>query len=301
MLIFMYIKARITLDRFHIFCHALPYLIFILMIFTLNHFLGVGGSGHLELLSQISLKSIVRNGIYYVFIFGEFFTLPSVLSSLGIDFKYSFLLPNLGFIFVALAFPLILRGVKICFIKERLQTIFIMLFVLGSVALLILWPALQGIRFVFCIIPFMIYFGIVGFVECARFKKLAKVLFIAVMSLFVIKDSYAIYANIQNDFRHKAIDAYSTNAKAVYEFIRQNLPSDSKITFFKPRVLYLNTNRLSFYPLNGADFIKGDFVLEYLPIKDENPLPQNLQNKARLIKIYENSEFILYKMPTFSS
>lgn len=301
MLIFAYLKARIKLDRFRIFCHALPYLIFILVIFTLNCVLGVGGSGHLELLSQISLKSIVRNGIYYVFIFGEFFTLPSVLSSLGIDFKYSFLLPNLGFIFVALAFPLILRGVRICFIKEPLQTIFIMLFVLGSVAMLVLWPALQGIRFVFCIIPFMIYFGIVGFVACARFKTTAKVLFIAVMSLFIIKDSYAIYVNIQNDFRHKAIDAYSTNAKAVYEFIRQNLPSDSKIAFFKPRVLCLNTNRLSFYPLKDEDFLKGDFVLEYLPIKDENPLPQNPQNKARLIKIYENSEFILYKMPTFSS
>lgn len=119
------------------------------------------------------------------------------------------------------------------------------------------------------------------------------------MLFFITKDCVYVYLNATNQYR--GLNAYSDSAKDIYGFIQQNLPQDSKIAFFKPRVLYLNTNRLSFYPLKDEDFLKCNFVLEYLPIKDENTMPQNPQNREFLEKIYENSEFILYKMPTFSS
>lgn len=295
LLVFVRFKHKITFRRFYIVYFALPYIMFIIIAFTVDNIFGRGGSGHLELLSQISLKSIVRNCIYYTFIFGEFFALPT----LKFDFKYSLLLPNLGFILFALSIPLIWQGIKSCFHTAKMQTIFIVLFMLGNMTLLILWPGLQGIRFVFCVIPFIVLFGIVGFTKTLKYQKIIKITFITIMLFFITKDCVYVYLNATNQYR--GLNAYSDSAKDIYGFIQQNLPQDSKIAFFKPRVLYLNTNRLSFYPLKDEDFLKCNFVLEYLPIKDENTMPQNPQNREFLEKIYENSEFILYKMPTFSS
>lgn len=263
-----------TFNKFHIFCHALPYIIFIITNLTINSILGVGGSGHLELLSQFTIKTIIRNFFYYVWIFGDFFALNYI-----------------GFAIFLLSIPLIFNGIKLCFHKAKIQTIFIALFILGNMALLVLWVGLQGIRFVFCVIPFIMLFGIIGFVNTTRFKNAIKICFLAIILLFIAKDFYHISLNIKNHFNYKEYDAYSDDAKDIYAFIKAQIPQDSKLAFFKPRVLYLNTNRLSFYPLNDEDFSKSDFILEYLPLEYARLLPKD---KTKITKIYENSEFILY-------
>ncbi|MGX2981968.1 hypothetical protein [Helicobacter sp. 23-1045] len=262
-------------NLFYVFPHILPYIIFVLIVWMTNAMLGVGGSGHIEILSQISVKSIVRNFIYYIFIFGDFFALPKF------DFKYNYLVPQMGFIFVIFGIPLFLRGIKLQFEKATMQTIFIALFMLGSIGMLILWPPLQGIRFVFCVLPFMVFFSAMGYENIPKYKML----FCAALAWFALKDCVYITQNINNNFAYKKYDAFSKNAKGAYDFIKQRTPKDAVIAFFKPRVLYLNTNRISVY--RSDDFSGCDFALAY---------NGDFSKQENFVEIYKNDEFILYKI-----
>lgn len=284
----------------YIVAHIVPYVIFIIGVFCANYALGSGGSGHIAILSQISPKSIAINLAFYSYVLSDFFALPNPFYALYSDFRYAYILPNpLNFALFILSVPLIWRGFKICLTKKPESTAFIALFMIGFMALLILWPARQGIRYAFGVIPFLVFFGAVGLAKCGNLARFAT---IALLICFGIKDISIIAKNITNDFSpaNIAAEAYSDEAKDMYEFIKAHTPKEAKIIFFKPRVLYLNANRLGFHATKLEDFKKADFALElrweWLETEMIQGFIDELKTQNALQKVYENKHFTLYKI-----
>lgn len=280
-----------------------PYIIFICGVITVNYALGAGGSGHLSVLSQISLKNIVINVGYYICALSDFFAMPNPFFTLYSDFAYAYAIPNpLNFALFILSMPLIWRGLRIAFAKNPIATSFLALFMLGFMALLILWPPRQGIRFTFAIIPFLVFFGVLGL---SKAKNLTRFVAIALIVAFVIKDIAIISDNIANNFKspNTAGEAYSNEANDIYHFIANHTPKDAKIIFFKPRVLYLNTNRLAFHATTLEHFKKADFALdvrwEWIETQMIHNLIVKLKAQGALKVVYENKYFSLYKIIDF--
>lgn len=280
--------------------YILPYIIFVSGVFVVNYALGSGGSGHIAILSQISPKTIAINLAFYSYVLSDFFALPNPFYALYSDFRYAYVLPNpLNFMLFILSIPLMWRGFKICLAKKPESTAFIALFIIGFIALLILWPARQGIRYAFGVVPFLVFFGAVGLAKSGNFARFAT---IALLICFGIKDISLIVKNISNDFSPANIagEAYSDEAKDMYDFIKSHTPKDAKIIFFKPRVLYLNANRLGFHATKLEDFKKADFALElrwnWLETEMIQGFIDELKMQNALAKVYENKHFTLYKI-----
>lgn len=269
-----------------------------------NLTLGLGNGGHWGVLSQISIKSIAINVGYYFCVFSDFFALPNPFFTLYSDLRYAYAIPNpLNFALFVLSIPLIYRGVRIAFGKNPIATAFIALFMLGFMALLILFPARQGIRYAFGVIPFLVFFGILGLsFGLSKAKNITRFATIALIIFFGIKDISLITKNIANDFKAPNIagEAFSDEARDIYKFIANHTPKDAKIIFFKPRVLYLNANRLSFHATKLGDFKKADFVLglrwDWIEVARIQGFIDELKAQGALNAVYENKYFVLYKI-----
>ncbi len=191
------------------------------------------------------------------------------------------------------------RGFKVCLERKPETIAFIALFIIGFIVLLILWPARQGIRYAFGVIPFLVFFGAVGLAKCGNVARFATV---ALLICFGIKDISLIAKNISNNFSPANIagEAYSDEAKDMYGFIASHTPKDAKIIFFKPRVLYLNANRLGFHATQLEDFKKADFALElrwkWLETEMIQGFIDELKTQNALQKVYGNTHFTLYKI-----
>lgn len=304
-----------------VFSHIVPYIVFCIGVVLTTIFFSTGGEGHGAVLIQnISLKSIIRNTLYYCTIFGDFFAIPNLmpesLKSFGV-----FLVNILGFgLFVCFLYPII-YGIRTFW--RQSSAIFLYIFIIGSLCLLILWPALQGIRFVFGILPLIVFFGALGLENLSLHKKsfIAKalqILSIIILVFFVFKSTFYITRTFSN---HHGADsrnweAYSSDAHAVYEYIKTHTDPNEIVVFFKPRVLYLNTNRLSINirepwalqdRLQKGEFIVNDrsytiaYILHYTnEYILEHGLPrQFLDSKlasGELSIVYENPQFVLYKI-----
>ena len=304
----LYYIARIhTIPRIHILpirlvaLNALPYVVFVLGILLVRYTLdSSGGEGHIAvLLESISLKTIVRNALYYAGIFCDFFALPNPLALLApslLESKYAFLLPNpLGLLVWAICVYFLVLGLKACYKRD----IFAALFVGISLGILILWPPLQGIRFVFCVLPFMAIWIACGMRKVYDRRPRLIAIFIAlVLGYFVLKDSYHLLARYNAlpkpilDLRSKpAPQAFDLESKRVYAFIATHTSPDDTIVFFKPRVLYLATNRLSYGTRVLERLDKAQYLLEssFAPLFDEKEL-------AHFPIVYASEHFTLYDL-----
>ncbi|MDD7346757.1 hypothetical protein [Helicobacter sp.] len=304
-----------------VFSHIIPYVIFCIGVVLATMFLSIGGEGHgAVLLHNISLKSIIQNTLYYCTIFGDFFAIPNLMPESLKSFG-AFLANMLRFgLFLCFLYPII-HGVRIFW--RQSSAIFLCIFIIGSLCLLILWPALQGLRFVFGILPLIVFFGALGLENLSLYKKsfitkALQILSIVILGFFAFKSTFYIARTFLNHHSadSKNWEAYSSDARALYEYIKTHTNPNEIIVFFKPRMLYLNTNRLSVTirepqtlqdRLQKGEFIVNDrsytiaYILHYTnEYILEHGLPrQFLDSKlasGELSIVYENPQFVLYKI-----
>lgn len=305
----LYYIARIrTTPRIHflpirlVALNALPYVIFVLGALLVRYALdSAGGEGHIALLLEsISLKTIVRNIIYYAGIWGDFFALPNPLEFVApslLESKYAFLLPNpLGLLAWGVCVYFLVLGFRACYKRDK----FVALFVGISLGVLIIWPALQGIRFVFSVLPFFaIWIASGGLRVYAKHPKLIAAFIALILGYFVLKDSYHLLARYNT--LPKIIlaikppnpypQAFDLESKQVYAFITTHTSPSDTIVFFKPRVLYLATSRLSYSTSKLERLDKAQYLLEssFAPLFDEKQL-------AHLPIVYASKHFTLYSL-----
>lgn len=272
-------------DKTMILAHFVPFFISIFGVFLANHFLGSGGGSHLAEIAKISASSLKNNALYYLQIFGEFFPFSR----------------ELGYAFFILSLPLMCIGVAKMWRQNTIAALFAVLFVLGSLALYVLWPGLQGLRFVFSLLPFFVLFAILGLSQSAKFTRIfAQILLLIFVAYFVLMDFRNISHNFNAKFSAKSDkfgNAFSQEAMQSYEFIKTNTPQNAVVAFFKPRVLYLNTHRLSFATNVAADILeKAHFVLERKSETSIKGATNELKAQNKLRQIFENEVFVLYEI-----
>jgi len=119
-----------------------------------------------------------------------------------------------------------------------------------TIGLYLLWPAEQGLRFIFPIIPLFVYFSFqgmkTGFSSLdGNYQKagmaISYLFWIVVLIVFVANSGKLIQANLETNRQESGpFDTYSAD---MFKFIRTDTPSSSVIIFFKPRVMHLLTDR----------------------------------------------------------
>lgn len=301
--IHLYYLTRIQKQKLrYLALSAVPYVVFALGVVLVRYALdSAGGEGHIAVLVEsISLKTIVRNTLYYAGIFSDFFALPNPLALLApslLESKYAFLLPNpLGLLVWAVCLYFLFLGFRACYKRDM----FVALFVGASLAILILWPPLQGIRFVFSVLPFLAIWIAYGMQRTySKHPKLIIVMCALLLGYFVLKDSYHL-ASKHNTLPRAILaikppnpypQAFELESKQVYAFITTHTSPSDIVVFFKPRVLYLATNRLSYATSKLERLDKAQYLLEssFAPLFDKEQL-------ARFSIVYASEHFTLYNL-----
>ena len=269
------------------FLAFLPYAIFLSSTALWSAVFPEGGSSHMNDLRQISVHSIVKNLRYYIILPADFFD--------GAPFCH---------LLYAASVPCVIVGV----IRRYRSDYHIITYLILTFLLLILWPSIQGLRFLFPALPFYMSFMMTG-VEAFQtgttaagisWRRVASVLTVfLVLSFFGIRSIGNAYSNITHH-RETSCGPFIATSKSMFSFIRQDTEPGSTVVFFKPRVMRMMTGRTSFMTTKTADLSSVDYLCLYLGQDAYNQVSPDAisdysrQGSAQLI--FENIHFRVYRL-----
>ncbi len=246
------------------------------------------GRSDLGFFDSFSLTGLACNAVAYPFFFSEFFACHD-------------LIPKAIRIAVYLAaLPLIVLGIIRTSKKEAVCVIYS----LGLLAVYVIWPGPRDFRFLFPILPFMLLFAVYGYEALADtgLRRCYKVFFLLTACIFFCVMLCLGAGNLRRG-RSGNYQAFSEEATAAYSYIRENTGKDEGIIFFKPRVLYLATGRVSAEAEEKEDdFIlqleKYDYILEFSGQPHGFPLPlkEGLPQGISLEEAFSNASFTLCRI-----
>lgn len=275
-------SAFFRLSYWHILS-LIPYILFILLKLCTVYILPNGSSSHLDLLSMVSVSSILDNIYYYLKLPQHFYFL------------------NILKIFYYITVPFVIYGVYKNFKRDYLYLIYVSF----SLIILIIWPFQEGIRFVFPFLPFYFYFTFLGFEQFQQdflnSYTTSKIKLIPGFAFVVI----AIFVTLQTKKlieREKIFlnGPYTVDSQDMFQFINNNLQGEDTIVFRKPRTMMLFTKQLSFREerleklknLNNHYFVYDDLEKENEVDMDKISSEQAIYFKL----IYTNNRFAIYKI-----
>ncbi len=190
------------------------------------------------------------------------------------------------------------------FLKFEENLLFLLYF-FSTLLAYISWTHLQGIRFLFPILPIFIYVAAQGFREIiprlsGKAFKLSEIVYRSVLvyvvvAVFVVSGQYALKNLAADRFIHGPFDEVSIE---LFEFIKKTLPEDSRIIFFKPRVMRLMTGHDSILVLECENIPNGDYVVVNKKWEDMGQIPREeiTACPVPLTELYKNRRFILYQI-----
>ncbi len=249
----------------NVWYYLLPYLVFAIL-YTLNTCLfPKGNANHYSLLWQgISGELLLTNSMYYTSLLSSYFL---------IEQQYLLLL---------LLVPLLI-GV---FFSWK-QDLHYLIFTLLTFLIYIVWPFQQGFRFIFPVMPLLLYFLVKGLQKLTALLKLRQ-RFLA--CLLIVCLSYLGYESIVRIVSFSKTNtnlAYNADTKDMYKYISENINKNELIGFAKPRVLRLFTGHNSI--LSDLDHFQNSGV-SYLLIRTEDiPVGTTVPYKT----VYETKKLIL--------
>lgn len=270
---------------------CLPYVVFFIARW-LAECTFMPATSNLSDVGSVTVGKVFENIGYYIGVTAQYLYRLSMPVSLV-------LLPLL---FVLLAMGIYVKGFR----WENLHLTF---FVLATYFVLVILPYVQGIRYLFNILPFLMMYmayGGIHLYQWAQKKKPAwqwkRILAVLAAVVLVCTFGAALYQGITNQVQGgqpEKEDVYSKEAVDMYRYIQAQTPKDAVIAFIKPRALHLNTERISFRPgVNGRVLTEADYYLQCTyPIQDEAETHEQLrQNFSILEPVYENPSFVLYRV-----
>jgi hypothetical protein len=175
-----------------------------------------------------------------------------------------------------------------------------------TLGLYFLWPYFQGLRFIFPVLPFYIYFGFIGWEWLGSFvpRRFSPVyqtighshLLFVVMIVFVSSLSLALQNLRSNREIEGPFDPLSTE---MFQFVSNNTEDGSTIVFFKPRVLKFMTERNSYTTDNCANLLMGHYLVVHKEYdKNWNPFEELVKCSPMTTfqHIFNNQKFIIYNI-----
>jgi hypothetical protein len=266
--------------------YFIPYFVFACLWIVFALILPRGESSYFLSFSSPSyafLPSLKYNLQYYYHLMEEFLvSLPSI------KILYGFLL----------AFLLI--GI----ISGSEEEYAILLYSSLMVGYLLVWPVPQGLRFIFPIIPFFVYFSFQGMktgFSCINknYRKVGSaityVFWIAMLIMFVIYSINLAKSNL--DSNRQQSGPFVPSSIEMFKYIQTNTPSNSIIVFFKPRAMHLMTDRNAIMIKTCGELNHENYIV--LIKEDEwNQIPIDRIGSCDLItdQIFTNENFVIYRL-----
>ena len=266
--------------------HVIPYVLFIVGKFVIEAVLPSAGNDYLAFIEGMPVTYPLSNMLFYLQVLRDFFDVGNYLA----------------IICGVLLLILIIIGMIVKFHEEIISVIF----VLGTMVMLYIFPYVSGIRYIFGLYPFFLmfaYYGakwIFGKIQERWQKVSAEVLMNVLrygvlcvcgfMLVFSLRMIYKIHTQPHID------SAYTEEAMEAYDFIKENTEEDAVVMFFKPRVLWLNAQRYSYNTYDDVnDLEKSDYVFFF--IKDNFTQLRTYVNEhpKEYELLFDNVNFQIYK------
>lgn len=178
-------------------------------------------------------------------------------------------------------------------------------------AALLTLPYVQGLRYMFVILPLMVLFAAYGAAAAARLagrvlrgkRSRRAALCIAwgavlAVSLLRVGDlAQWRIDDLKHGGREQLYDAYHPASKDIYAYIDGHVEEDAVIAYMKPRLLYLNTGRMSMAAgVNGHHFYDADYLLTLRNFEDDVGSIVWPELREELTLVYENPVYELYRI-----
>jgi hypothetical protein len=262
-----------------------PYAGFFAAAVLMEMVLPAGGATHIKYLARITPELIRENTSYYLKVPARFFV--------GV--------PQFA-LFFGMTLPFVIAGVVRRFRSDAHVLVYFAL----TMALYIVWPEPQGLRFLFPLMPFYISFMVTGLEivdegavkgERAWRKMLCRASMLLVLAFFGIRSTTNAWGNLASH-RETTLGPYVASAQEMFTFIRSRTEPESRIVFFKPRAMRMLTDRKSLALTDGAALAAGDYVCLYLTGSDGDQVSYDVierlvdRDAARLV--FANSDFKVY-------
>ena len=281
-------RPRLSLDPKRILSNGLiPYFVFGLLTLANLILFPAGEASHLEHLSVLSLASLADN-------LSAYFAMPAYFFS---D------LPHADIIY-GLLLPFILGGLVLNYKRDIHLVVYLFL----SYALFIVWPDQQGIRFLFPLLPLLVYFAYRG-MEAASFALterhprlglwFTRVFWLVIAAAFAWT-SFGLARDNLAGGRGPYGNVFDPISLEMFEFIKSDTPAESVIAFYKPRALRLFTGRDSLLvdacdALPMADYIvlrKSRGAVDQVSPADVTTCNPSVQ----VTELFDNEKFVVYQV-----
>ena len=250
-------------------------------LFLTNLWLFPGGEmSHLALYQEFAIKTALGFASAYFQVFNLFF---GEATAWRIIYYIVFVFFLLGMWF-----------------KRKEELLFIMFFSFWMI-LLITWPAWQGPRFIFPLLPLFIYFAFEGMKAVAgKYARTGQWLFygfwLSIIGVFLLNSGANAYINVRNDRGiNGPFDPYS---REVYNYIKEKTTPDSVVIFFKPRVMAMMTEHPSLMSTECDRMRKGEYIVLSKKVGENQQIPPEEIDACNLPlhEVLKNNRFIVYEI-----
>jgi hypothetical protein len=284
------VVQRLWMHHSEILIKLSPYLVFAFTVFLSQAFLPDGGSYDLfEEFQTLSPGFFLVHFLYYLQLPSEFFAISQ------------FELSRILFLFTV---PLAVIGM----VKRSSLDAHLLVYCGLTFGLYLVWPALQGLRFLFPVLPFYLSFVISGLESMAALQLKIRFqvhrLFIGTLCLALVSAFFitTVQAGVRLQRMPREVilrdTPYSQASQDVFSLIQKTTAPDEVIVFFRPRVMRLLTSRPSLYIDQKRFLHRGDYLC--VNVNRYTLFSQDRLNDflgQGLIKlVYENAAFKLFQI-----
>ncbi len=278
----------------------IPYITFFSLWFLSSLILpGDAISGHGELILGNSISKIIVNIKYYLIGFANFFPYFSV--------KYSVF--GLGYDKIHLILYIVILSIVVLGVTKNVKDDYLYIFyILFNLIILIIFPG-RDKRFLMPLFPFFIYFLLQGFSRIYLSFELSKkykfkavnavyIFAIGLMLVSLARVSFLTYKNIIFNKTEVIEGPYSPDSIEMFNYIKENTNEDDAIIFYKPRAMFLYTDRKSFamshFSITPEQAFDSD--AQYVAISKKKYTDYDIRFEDFLGKLdceFENNSFFL--------
>lgn len=244
-----------------------------------------GSNEQKHILENINLDSILSNLRHYLVLLTSYFTDPIyyLLTFFNVSdiYKAPLILLFIGTIIYILKEVIKKYSIKSILTNET--TSLLIIACLSILTLYIIMPMQNGIRFLFPIIPFLVFLFFTRIKnEFYRYAIIS--LKIAFLFLMLFPGDIKL-----PEKKIETLNSITAETTEVYDYIKDNLKVSDTISFFKPRVLRLYTNRTCF-PETKEALNDSRFYLKHNQLSKDIDIDEHTYSK-----LIENETLTLYK------
>jgi hypothetical protein len=183
-----------------------------------------------------------------------------------------------------------------------------LIYVALTLLLYLAWPFQEGLRYLFPLLPFLIYFAYRGMqagalAVPARYHRagqlLTRAVWVAVLAIFALTSFRLARANLLD---HRASDdgPFEPSSTEMFDVIKTRTAPDSVVLFLKPRAMRLMTGRDALLIDQCDQLGKGHYaVIQKKSGAVDQVRPEHITtcNKALdVTPIFENQQYVVYRI-----